>query len=289
MIGGVHGGDNSGISLAAGTNGISVLEHGNAFLPVVLSYPSSLGNGWVLAALTCSNNQAPVLYVNGNFARTGLNTGRVKTVSAFAGDNYQGIGGGGYGRFNGSVDDVRVYNRVLSATEVQQLYAIENSTPPAWTLFTAAESALAVANLGLVNLSPIENLSVVTGVASHSGSGNAMKFQTVDDGSTFAERTIVGPAVVNFWWRVSSEEGADFFSYSIDGTVQQLISGNGSWVNRSLTLGAGTHTLRWTYAKDVDSANFEDAGLFGRFGDPRGVHEFGGERGRHGYYRQQHS
>jgi formylglycine-generating enzyme required for sulfatase activity len=136
---------------------------------------------------------------------------------------------------------------------------IYNSAPATWYLFTAAESALAVADAGLVNLSPIEQVSVVTGAASHSGSGNAMKLQTVDDGTTYAERTIVGPALVNFWWRVSSEEGADFFSYRIDGTLQQSISGNGSWVNRSLTLGAGTHTLRWTYAKDVDSANFEDA------------------------------
>jgi formylglycine-generating enzyme required for sulfatase activity len=132
--------------------------------------------------------------------------------------------------------------------------------PTAWMLFSAAESAFAVADVGLVNLSPIEKLSVVTGAAAHSGSGNALKFQTVDNGSTFAERTIVGPAVVDFWWRVSSEEGADFFNYSVDGTIQQSISGNGSWANRSLALGAGTHTLRWTYAKDVDSANFDDAG-----------------------------
>lgn len=111
-----------------------------------------------------------------------------------------------------------------------------------------------------MNLSPIDNFSVVTGAASHSGSGNALKFQTVDDGTSFAERTVVGPAVVNFWWRVSSEEGADFFSFRVDGALQQSISGNGSWVNRSLSLGAGTHTLRWTYAKDGDSANFDDAG-----------------------------
>lgn len=128
------------------------------------------------------------------------------------------------------------------------------------TLFSAAESALALTDAGLVNLSPIDKFTVVTAAASHSGSGNALKFQTVDNGVAYAERTIVGPAVVNFWWRVSSEEGADFFSYSVDGTIQQSISGNGSWANRSLVLGAGTHTLRWTYAKDVDSANFDDAG-----------------------------
>ena len=125
--------------------------------------------------------------------------------------------------------------------------------------FNAAESGLSQADGGLVNLSPIDKFSVVTGAAAHSG-GDALKLQTVDNGTTYAERTIAGPALVDFWWRVSSEDGYDFFGFSLNGVVQQTISGNGTWLNRSLTLGAGSHTLRWSYTKDSDSANFDDAG-----------------------------
>jgi formylglycine-generating enzyme required for sulfatase activity/REP element-mobilizing transposase RayT len=133
------------------------------------------------------------------------------------------------------------------------------TAPPAWTLFSAAESELAVENTSLVTLSPIEKISVVTGAAAHAA-GDALKLQAVDGGSTYAERTIQGPAVVTFAWRVSSEEDFDFFSYSLDGDEQESISGNGAWLERSLSLDAGTHTLRWTFAKDASDGNFDDAG-----------------------------
>jgi hypothetical protein len=122
LIAGVHGGDNSGISIGAGTNGISVMEHGSAYLPVVLSYPANLGTNWTHGVLTCSNNGAPVLYINGVYARTGLNSGRVKIASFYAGDSYQGIGGGGYGSYRGNVSDIKLFNRALSSNEVASLF-----------------------------------------------------------------------------------------------------------------------------------------------------------------------
>ncbi len=129
-IGGFWGDSGSGISLAAGTNGISVLEHGHQFLPVVLSYPSAIGTNWVQVTLTCSDNNSPILYLNGNYVRSGLDTGRIKYLSVFnqSGLNgTEGIGGGNYGRFKGQLDDIRVYSRSLSAGEVASLYAAESS------------------------------------------------------------------------------------------------------------------------------------------------------------------
>jgi hypothetical protein len=38
------------------------------------------------------------------------------------GDSPVTIGGGGNNYFNGKIDDVRIYNRVLSASEVKSLY-----------------------------------------------------------------------------------------------------------------------------------------------------------------------
>jgi formylglycine-generating enzyme required for sulfatase activity len=127
VVGG--GGNHGGILLAAGTNGISVLEHGFQFLPVVLSYPTNLNSDWVQVVITCTNNGPPVLYLNGKYVRTGLNSGRKKILSAFSPEEVAGIGGGGYGKFKGNIDEVRIYSRALSAAEVSQLYAEESGQP----------------------------------------------------------------------------------------------------------------------------------------------------------------
>jgi hypothetical protein len=146
VIGGVHGGDGSGIQIAAGTNGISVLEQGSGFLPVVLSYQSDFGSAWVQATITVSNNQAPILYVNGNYADTGLNTGRAKIASIFAGDNYEGIGGMGYGYFTGAICDVGIWNTALTSSQVSQLYGIQSVPEPStYALFGLGALALIVA------------------------------------------------------------------------------------------------------------------------------------------------
>jgi hypothetical protein len=140
-IGGFWGNTGSGISLAAGTNGISVLEHGHQFLPVVLSYPSTIGTNWVHVTLTCSDNGAPILYLNGKFVRLGLDTGRIKYLSVFnqsGPTGNEGIGGGNYGRFKGKLDDIRVYPRALSAEEVAFLHAAES---PAKSFFQIIEGS----------------------------------------------------------------------------------------------------------------------------------------------------
>ena len=151
---------------------------------------------------------------------------------------------------------VVVTNAVSSVTSgVASLTVI----PTAWPIFQAAESALTLEIASLVKLNSPDQLSVVTGAEAHGGV-DALKFQTVDGGATYVERTIVGPSVVSFSWRVSSEQDFDLFQYSVDGSVRETISGDGAWLNRSLTLGAGTHTIRWTYSKDEADANFDDAG-----------------------------
>ncbi|MCX6964698.1 MAG: putative Ig domain-containing protein [Verrucomicrobia bacterium] len=127
VVGG--GGNHGGFLLAAGTNGISVLEHAFQYMPVVLSYPAPLNSDWVQVAITSSNNAAPLLYLNGKHVRTGLSSGREKILRAFSPQEDTGIGGGPYGRFKGNIDEVRIYNRALSAAEVSQLYSEESGEP----------------------------------------------------------------------------------------------------------------------------------------------------------------
>jgi hypothetical protein len=73
------------------------------------------------------------------------------------------------------------------------------------------------------------------------------------------QRTIQGPAYVDFWWRGSSEAEYDFFSYSVDGTVRERYSGERGWQKVSIFLGAGSHSVRWSFEKDDSESSKEDA------------------------------
>jgi formylglycine-generating enzyme required for sulfatase activity len=98
----------------------------------------------------------------------------------------------------------------------------------------------------------------------HDGVSSA-KAQTTDSQSTYREYTVTGPAVVDFWWKVSSERNFDTFSYSVNGLNRETISGEVDWTYRTLTLPAGDHTIRWTYAKDESGAIGQDAGWLDEF------------------------
>ncbi len=79
-----------------------------------------------------------------------------------------------------------------------------------------------------------------------------------------AETTVMGPATLSFYWKVSSEEGYDFLRFSIDGTESGVISGDVDWVEKTFTLGGGAHTLTWTYEKDYSVSKGSDSGWIDR-------------------------
>lgn len=89
---------------------------------------------------------------------------------------------------------------------------------------------------------------------------DSVKAKTTNGQSTYRQYTVTGPAVVDFWWKVSSEQIYDTFSYSLNGVNQETISGEVDWTYRTLNLPVGTHTIRWTYSKDVSDAVGQDAG-----------------------------
>ena len=153
---------------------------------------------------------------------------------------------------------VRSLIPLAAATTSATTSDLSVDTRDPWSLFSAAEAGLAVGDVGLVSLSPLDKLSVVGGGEALDGA--ALKLMAVDGAASYAERGIEGPALVSFCWRVSSEKDYDFFTYSVDGVVQESISGDGVWLNRSLSLGAGRHALRWTYLKDGTESRYQDAG-----------------------------
>jgi hypothetical protein len=94
----------------------------------------------------------------------------------------------------------------------------------------------------------------------HDGSDAARSAFIADNQVSFFETTgSFGAGTVSFWWKVSSEPGADLLRFSIDGAVQDAIDGEVGWQQKSYPLTAGSHTLKWEYAKDASGAGGIDA------------------------------
>ncbi len=117
LFGADHHGSDAGAGVSVGTNGISVYEHGAGYMPALAVYSGDLGTGWNHVVITYVNKQ-PYIYLNGVKVRTGRTSFR-QTVFAPT-----RIGGGPYGHFAGRIDEVVVYDRALSDTEVNQLYTL---------------------------------------------------------------------------------------------------------------------------------------------------------------------
>jgi formylglycine-generating enzyme required for sulfatase activity len=177
-----------------------------------------------------------------------------------AGDMVQGplpviIGGSNY--FNtylqGKLDDVYIYNRELSAAEVSSLFVVNDRSIEGAATKAPYDPATAVHwSAGGVPW-------LVDATTSHD-SKDSIRAKTTDGQATYREYTVTGPAVVDFWWKVSSEKNYDTFSYSVDGAVRETISGEVDWAYRTVTVPAGSHVVRWTYQKDAADAVGADAG-----------------------------
>ena len=114
----------AGVGVSVGTNGISVVEHADNYMPSLLSYTHAI-NGWTHIAVVYSNLQ-PVLYVNGVYVRTGLTSTRSYVYpSKDFGSSYDSVFENEfkfYGPYRGLLDEVDIFNRALSATEIQAIY-----------------------------------------------------------------------------------------------------------------------------------------------------------------------
>ena len=60
------------------------------------------------------------------------------------------------------------------------------------------------------------------------------------------ETTVIGPGKLTFWWNDPSMYGSLLFS--CDGSPLVSIGFNQSWEQQTIYIGAGAHTVRWTFA-----------------------------------------
>jgi hypothetical protein len=78
--------------------------------------------------------------------------------------------------------------------------------------------------------------------------------------SASMETTISGFTTVKFYWKVSSEANYDYLKFYIDGTLKDQIAGSVDWQQKTYTVTSGSHTLKWTYAKDYSVSSGSDCG-----------------------------
>lgn len=88
----------------------------------------------------------------------------------------------------------------------------------------------------------------------------AQSGDVLDSQESRLQTTVVGPATLSFRWKVSSQQGSDFLSFSIDDVNQAAISGELDWQVRTFSIPSGSHVLRWTYRKDLQVAEGQDRG-----------------------------
>ena len=160
---------NAGAGVSVGTNGVSVYEHAGYYMPATLVHQTPV-SGWTHITVVYENKQ-PRLYVNGRLARVGL-VSRKNSVYVMPSD----IGGMPYGQFSGQLDDVRVYDTVLSESQVAALAQAPGKLVAHWK-FDEAGGVSASDATGNGSDGTIQGASRVAG---NTGAG-ALDFDGVDD------------------------------------------------------------------------------------------------------------
>lgn len=115
IFGAVQMGVDGGAGISVGTNGVSVYEHGNSYMPALLVSSTTVSSTVMTHIAVVYISKQPRLYLNGVLTRVGLTSTKTNVYPTIA-----NIGSGQYGVFGGAISVVRVYNRSLSAAEVEQ-------------------------------------------------------------------------------------------------------------------------------------------------------------------------
>ncbi len=110
-----YGIDDAGMGISVGTNGVSVYEHSGNYMPALLVW-TGVVDDWTHVAVAYEN-KVPKLYINGQFVKAGLTSTREHIYPSY---NF----GKSYGTwdFQGSLDEVRIWNNVRSAQQISDNY-----------------------------------------------------------------------------------------------------------------------------------------------------------------------
>ncbi|MBI4802147.1 MAG: hypothetical protein HY796_06450 [Elusimicrobia bacterium] len=90
--------------------------------------------------------------------------------------------------------------------------------------------------------------------------GDAVQSGAIGNSSqTYIQTVVTGPVNAGFYYKVSSEEGADFLRLYIDGALTASWSGEVNWTAGSYYVASGTHAVKFVYQKDGTISSGSDA------------------------------
>jgi len=104
----------AGMGISVGTNGVSVYEHSDSYMPAVLVWQGTV-SGWTHVAVVY-NGGIPSLYINGQWVRTGVASAKQNVYPSY------NIGGGLYGFMPGGIDEVRIWSVARTAAQISASY-----------------------------------------------------------------------------------------------------------------------------------------------------------------------
>ncbi|MFH1829044.1 MAG: LamG-like jellyroll fold domain-containing protein [Nanoarchaeota archaeon] len=209
----------------------------------IIESTSTLTNDvWYHVAFTYNGSHS-TLYINGSQEVQNTNDGRVPTNI-----NYMGYDTSAIEHFIGSIDDVLIFNRSLSAEQILALYnnrtdlivSQETNIGENWTVKATPNDGVqdgAMSTSNSVIIRYIDNIA--PSITVQSPTNNSQKL-----------------SVVNLTFSVSDDIGVDQCWYSLDGGANTTLSG---CANTSITPGGGIHNITF-YVNDT-SNNLNSSGL----------------------------
>jgi RHS repeat-associated protein len=104
----------AGMGISVGTNGVSVYENADSYMPPLLVWQGTI-TGWKHIAVVY-NNKIPSLYIDGQFVKSGL-----ASTKATINPSYN-FCTGPYGTMTGILDEVRIWNIARTEAEINADY-----------------------------------------------------------------------------------------------------------------------------------------------------------------------
>ncbi len=98
-----------------------------------------------------------------------------------------------------------------------------------------------------------------TGIWLYAGSA-AQSGAITDNQTSGLQTTVVGPGVLSFYFKVSSETYYDWLNWYLDRNLIEGWSGDKDWNITTITIPAGSHSVKWVYEKDDSVTVGSDCG-----------------------------
>ncbi|MFH1641354.1 MAG: LamG-like jellyroll fold domain-containing protein, partial [Nanoarchaeota archaeon] len=206
------------------------------------------GTGWHQFVMTVDRGSATgfKLYVDGSLDDTyaGTTNSDIDTTNPL----YIGIGRDGSSwDFDGEIDELRIWNRSLSAAEIQILYMsnLKKYDSENWSLYINQ-------SLNSTNILPDNTYAYEAYAKDTAGNLNQTETRTITIDTTNPKITIISPTATyhtasKIEFNISSNEQLDTCHYSIDNWVTNvsMVAVNTTYFNKTSTITDGTYTAKF--------------------------------------------